>query len=106
MTVGTAMEIVGYVIRTFSSQKDPYNAIYFVVQYFFIVVAPVFFSAAIYNILSIMINSVGRQYAPLPPKVILWIFITCDVVATVRPGSRGGAGWQRRERSEGPYYPE
>lgn len=83
MIVGTAMEIVGYVFRTFSSQKDPYNVIYFVVQCFFIVVAPVFFSATIYTILSIMINSVGRQYAPLPPKVILWIFITCDVVATV-----------------------
>jgi hypothetical protein len=83
MIVGTAMEIVSYVFRTFSSQKDPYNVIYFVVQCFFIVVAPVFFSATIYTILSIMINSVGRQYAPLPPKVILWIFITCDVVATV-----------------------
>lgn len=41
------------------------------------------FSAALYTILSVMINRVGRQFAPLPPKAILWIFITCDVVATV-----------------------
>lgn len=52
-------------------------------QYFFIVVAPVFFAAAIYTILSILISATERQYAPLPPKSILWIFITCDVVATV-----------------------
>lgn len=52
------------------------------VQYFFIVVAPVFFSAAIYTILSILINVTDRSIAPLPPRVILWVFITCDVVAT------------------------
>jgi hypothetical protein len=62
---------------------DPYRVVFFVVQYFFIVVAPVFFSAAIYTVLSVLITVTGRQHAPLPPKVILWIFITCDVVATV-----------------------
>ena len=41
------------------------------------------FSAAIYTVITVMNNRVGRQYAPLPPKVILWFFITCDVVATV-----------------------
>lgn len=31
-----------------------------------------------------MINRVyGREYAPMPPKLILWIFIVCDVVATI-----------------------
>ena len=35
------MEIVGYVARILSSRRDPYNVIYFVIQYFFIVVAPV-----------------------------------------------------------------
>lgn len=48
-----------------------------------IVVAPVFFAAAIYTVLSILINATGRDYAPLRPTWILWIFITCDVVATV-----------------------
>jgi len=77
------MEVVGYIFRTLSSQKDPYSVPFFVVQYFFIVVAPVFFSAAIYTIITVMINRVGREYAPLPPNAILWIFIVCDVVATV-----------------------
>lgn len=30
-----------------------------------------------------MINVYGRQYAPMPPKLILWIFIVCDVAATI-----------------------
>lgn len=30
-----------------------------------------------------MINRTGRKYAPLPPKIILWVFIFCDVVATM-----------------------
>ena len=47
--------------------------------------APVFFAAAIYTVLSILIRVVpnGKSHAPLRPKLILWIFITCDVVATV-----------------------
>lgn len=77
------MEVVGYIFRSLSSQQDPYSVPFFVVQYFFIVVAPVFFSAAIYTIISVMINRVERQYAPLPPNDILGIFITCDAVATV-----------------------
>ena len=83
IAVGTLMEVVGYILRLLSSVKDPYSVPFFVVQYFFIVVAPVFFSAAIYTILTVMINRVGHQYAPLPPKLILWIFIVCDVVATI-----------------------
>lgn len=63
-------------------------------QYFFIVVAPVFFSASIYAILSVLIRAVDASerglgenekssYAPfLSPRLILWIFITCDVIAT------------------------
>ncbi|KAI9877485.1 MAG: hypothetical protein M1830_003782 [Pleopsidium flavum] len=83
LPVGTVLEIVGYVARTLASKKDPYNVIYFIIQYFFIVVAPVFFSAAIYTVLSILIAAVGRAYSPLPPKLILWVFVVCDVVATV-----------------------
>ncbi|KAL5397581.1 hypothetical protein PMIN06_003294 [Paraphaeosphaeria minitans] len=83
MLVGIAFEIVGYAFRALSAKVDPYRVAFFVVQYFFIVVAPVFFAAAIYTILSRLINATGRHHAPLPPKAILWIFISCDVVATV-----------------------
>jgi RTA1 like protein len=81
--LGTAMEVVGYAFRLLSSQVAPYSVINFVVQYFFIVIAPIFFSAAIYTVLTIFINRTKREYAPLPPKVILWVFIACDIVATI-----------------------
>lgn len=77
------MEVVGYIFRILSSQDDPYSVPWFVVQYFFIVVAPVFFSAGIYAIVSVLINRYGREYSPMPPKAVLGIFITCDVVATI-----------------------
>ena len=77
------MEVVGYVFRILSSQEDPYSVTWFVLQYFLIVVAPVFFSAGIYTIVSVLINTYGRQYSPIPPKVVLGVFITCDVAATI-----------------------
>ena len=81
--VGTVLEIIGFIFRILAAKINPYSVAYFVAQYFCIVVAPVFYSAAIYTIISVMINKIGRQYAPMPPKVILSIFIACDVVATV-----------------------
>ncbi|KAI9805858.1 MAG: hypothetical protein M1825_000472 [Sarcosagium campestre] len=83
MCVGAVMEVVGYVFRILANRISPYNVIFFVVQYFMIVVAPVFFSAAIYTILTILVNAIGRQYSPLPPRALLITFIGCDIVATV-----------------------
>lgn len=80
--VALLLEIVGYVARSLAAKQDPYNLIYFIIQYFFIVTAPVLISAGIYAILSVLINRLGPQYSPLPPKVVLGVFITCDSVAT------------------------
>jgi hypothetical protein len=80
--IALVLEIIGYIFRSFSASKDPYNVIYFVLEYSLIVTAPVFLSAGIYAILSILIMRVGRKYSPLPPKWVLVIFITCDVIAT------------------------
>ena len=63
---------------------NPYRVTYFVVQYFFIVVAPVLFAAAIYATISILIRRFGRQYSPiLSPRAIVITFIICDFIATV-----------------------
>ena len=75
--------MVGYVARSLSAKKDPYNLIYFILNYFFIVTAPVTFSAGIYTILSALISRLGRQYSFLPPKIILWFFIASDIIATI-----------------------
>lgn len=57
--------------------------IWFVLQYFFIVTAPVFLSAGIYAVLSVLINRVGPRYSPIPPKWVLGVFISSDVVTTI-----------------------
>lgn len=83
ITIGTVMEVVGYVFRILSSQQDPYSVTWFVVPYFFIVVAPVFFSAGIYALVSVLINTYGPRYSPIPSRVVLGVFISSDIVATI-----------------------
>jgi len=77
------MELIGYIFRLLSTKQDPYSIIWFVLQYFMIVVAPVFFSAAIYTILSVLVNIYGRESSPVPPRAVLIVFITCDVISTI-----------------------
>ncbi|CAI7594117.1 unnamed protein product [Penicillium glandicola] len=82
-SVGLIFEVIGYIARSLSAKKDPYHLIYFILNYFFIVVAPVLLAAGIYTILSALIPRVGSQYSFLPPKVILAFFITSDVISTI-----------------------
>lgn len=81
--IGLVFEIIGYCARALSAKRDPYNLIYFVLNYFFIVTAPVFLAAGIYTILSVLIRRFGRQHSILAPKAILWFFIVSDVIATI-----------------------
>jgi hypothetical protein len=83
--IGLGFEIVGYIARCLSAKVNPYNLIYFILQYFFIVTAPVFLAAGIYAVLSALLYRIpnGRSFSILPPRIILWFFITSDVVATI-----------------------
>ena len=94
ITFACLLETIGYVFRTLSSRNDPYNVIWFVVQYFLIVVAPVFISAGIYFSTNGLIAWAAtlrlhdtaenkRQRWWLSPKLILWGFITADVLTTI-----------------------
>ncbi|KAK5807657.1 hypothetical protein VI817_001915 [Penicillium citrinum] len=82
-STGLVFEIIGYIARSLSAKKNPYDLIYFVLNYFFIVTAPVFLAAGIYTILSALIPRLGSRYSFLSPKVILGFFITSDVISTV-----------------------
>ncbi|RFU81231.1 hypothetical protein TARUN_978 [Trichoderma arundinaceum] len=82
-SVGLLFEIVGYIARSLSAKKDPYNLIYFILNYFFIVTAPVFLAAGIYTILSALISRLGAKYSFLSPKIILWFFVLSDVISTI-----------------------
>jgi hypothetical protein len=87
--------------------RDPYMVPFFTGQFFFIVLAPVLFCASIYSILTVLIKRIGngyvqeggRAYSPLPPRLILYIFITSDVVATLVQG--GGAAFVGIRESKG-----
>lgn len=81
--IGLVFEIVGYAARSLSAKKDPYHLIYFILNYFFIVTAPVFLAAGIYAILSCLIRRLGSHYTFVAPRVILWFFITSDAIATI-----------------------
>jgi uncharacterized membrane protein (DUF485 family) len=87
--------------------RDPYMVPFFTGQFFFIVLAPVLFCASIYSILTVLIKRIGngymqeggRTYSPLPPRLILYIFITSDIVATLVQG--GGAAMVGIRESKG-----
>ncbi|KAG7291998.1 hypothetical protein NEMBOFW57_002028 [Staphylotrichum longicolle] len=100
--IGLAFEIVGYIARCLSAKVNPYNLIYFILQYFFIVTAPVFLAAGIYAILSALINRLGRRYALLPPRVILWFFIASDTIATVTQIAGAALIGVKQKRREDP----
>ena len=51
--------------------------------YFFIVVAPVLFAAAIYLCLTRLIALAGAYSSPVPPRIVFAFFLTCDVVTIV-----------------------
>ncbi|KAF3407713.1 Sphingoid long-chain base transporter RSB1 [Talaromyces pinophilus] len=84
-SVGLIFEVVGYIARSLSAKKDPYNLIFFALNYFFIVTAPVFLAAGIYTILSILIRETtsGNRFSVVSPRLILGFFIASDVVSTV-----------------------
>ena len=66
---------------------SPFKVVYFVIQYFTIVVAPVFFSAAFYLALSLAIRrlpyGIGHGLLSFSPRIFVGVFIAADVVTTV-----------------------
>lgn len=106
--MGLAFEIAGYIARCLSAKKDPYHLLYFILNYFFIVTAPVFLAAGIYTLLSGLIardnldfdhspsstlenkgNTVEKTkskkgiHSRLPPRLIITFFVVSDVIATI-----------------------
>jgi hypothetical protein len=100
-------------ILTSYAAKDPYMIPFFTGQFLFIILAPVLFCASIYSILTVLIKRVGngyvheggRAYSPLPPRVILYIFIVSDVVATIVQGGGAAMVGIRESKGEDPTIP-
>ncbi|KAF9879484.1 hypothetical protein CkaCkLH20_03027 [Colletotrichum karsti] len=90
MIAGCILEIVGYVGRLFI-YDNPFNFEGFLMQIVCITVAPVFFSAAVYVLLSQTINHLDPSLSRVRPKLFYWIFIPADIVSLILQAVGGGS---------------
>jgi uncharacterized membrane protein len=81
-------EVIGWAGRLLDS-KNPLNRNAFLQQIATTIIAPVFLTAAMYTILGLIIEIVGRQYSRIAPKTYLKIFVTLDVLALVVQAAGG-----------------
>lgn len=75
-------ELIGWASRTWAA-KCPYNHDAFLSQIVTLIIAPVFFSAALYVLLGKLIHDLGRASSILSAKWYTIIFCTCDVVSLI-----------------------
>ncbi|KAK0536350.1 hypothetical protein OC842_002025 [Tilletia horrida] len=101
------MEIVGYAARIAAS-KNPFVLNSFVLQYFFIVISPIFLSAALYWALAVLIRARTeyRELSPIGPRLLIAIFVFFDVatiLAQVVGAAFVGASESQLGRGEKPF---
>ncbi|KAH8927907.1 RTA1-domain-containing protein [Atractiella rhizophila] len=89
ITIGGILEVVGWISRIFSN-NNPYDDAPFIAQAMTLIIAPVFFSAALYVLLGFIIVELGVQHSALKPKLYGAIFVSCDLVSLVLQGTGGG----------------
>ncbi|KAG5797575.1 hypothetical protein H9Q69_003369 [Fusarium xylarioides] len=82
MMAGCILEIIGYIGRLII-HDNPFDFIGFLLQIIMITIAPVFFSAAIYVLLSQVINFVDPNVSRFSPKYFYWIFIPSDIISLI-----------------------
>ncbi|CEL10112.1 Putative Parasitic phase-specific protein psp-1 (Fragment) [Aspergillus calidoustus] len=82
LVAGCILEIAGYVGRLIL-YNNPFDFSGFLLQIVCITVAPVFFCAAIYVLLSQTITHINPHISRFKPKLLYWIFIPCDIVSLV-----------------------
>ncbi|KAH8773657.1 RTA1 like protein-domain-containing protein [Diaporthe sp. PMI_573] len=88
LALGALTELIGWASRTWAA-KCPYNRDAFLSQIVTLIIAPVFFSAALYVLLGKLINDLGRASSFLSAKWYTIIFCTCDVASLVIQAAGG-----------------
>ncbi|KAF7547942.1 hypothetical protein G7046_g8849 [Stylonectria norvegica] len=89
MISGCILEIIGYAGRVII-YDNPFSFNGFLMNIICITIAPVFFCAAIYVLLSQVIDRVDRSLSRFDPRILYWTFIPCDVVSLVLQATGGG----------------
>ncbi|KAI1392995.1 RTA1-domain-containing protein [Hypoxylon trugodes] len=82
LAIGALTELIGWSGRTWSAEC-PYNRNAFFMQITTLIIGPVFFTGALYMLLGAFINSLGRQYSLMSPRMYNIIFMTCDLISLV-----------------------
>ncbi|KZL69567.1 parasitic phase-specific protein psp-1 [Colletotrichum incanum] len=88
MIGGCLLEIIGYVGRLIL-HDNPFSFGGFLLQIICITVAPVFFCAAIYVMLSRVIIHVDPSISRFDPRLFYYIFIPCDITSLVLQATGG-----------------
>ncbi|KAK1980102.1 parasitic phase-specific protein PSP-1 [Colletotrichum cereale] len=88
MIGGCLLEIVGYVGRLIL-HENPFSFGGFLLQIICITVAPVFFCAAIYVMLSKVIINLDQSISRFNPRLFYYIFIPCDIISLVLQATGG-----------------
>jgi hypothetical protein len=89
LILGGITEIIGYAARIYSFSDDS-NLDAFLAQTVTLIIAPSFFSAALYVVFSQIIYLVGREYSFLAPKWYTVIFVIADIISLVVQAVGGG----------------
>ncbi|OJD31201.1 rta1 domain [Diplodia corticola] len=87
--IGGITEVIGWAGRLWSA-KCPYNTDAFLMQITTLILAPTFWTAALYVILGRLITLSGPSSSPLPPRTYLILFCGADVVSLVLQAIGGG----------------
>lgn len=77
-----AAELIGWAGRTWSAEC-PYNQNAYLMQITTLIIAPVFFTGALYIVLGNLINILGRESSLLSAKMYTIVFLSCDVISLV-----------------------
>ncbi|KAI2622406.1 RTA1-domain-containing protein [Hypoxylon sp. NC1633] len=88
LTIGASTELIGWAGRTWSSEC-PYNQNAYLIQITTLIIAPVFFTAALYVLLGTFISILGQEYSLISARTYTIIFMTCDVVSLVVQAAGG-----------------
>ncbi|KAI4253955.1 MAG: hypothetical protein LQ352_003378 [Teloschistes flavicans] len=89
IALGALGELLGWIARIWAS-RCPYNSTAFSMQISVLIIAPCFFSAAIYYILGQLIKLWGTQHSPISARLYLIIFAGFDLLSIIIQAIGGG----------------
>jgi hypothetical protein len=81
LLVGCIMEIIGYGTRISLVSNSVGKIPLYASMNGCIIIAPVFNAAIEYVLFGRLMHAVGDQYSLIKPKLVAWIFISCDIIS-------------------------